>query len=156
MREIDISDLHGVVRGFQRGEVGTARAALQSLMLAHGFEARERDGLIRFAMRDGRLDARLAKDDMAAHPDFAGPWERVLSPEAETAGRVRIGFVEAEGDFETGGPGGMLFFMGGNRDNSGDSRRSLGFVPRENVVGRAVGIWFVLNGKWGRIGQGVD
>jgi signal peptidase I len=50
----------------------------------------------------------------------------------------------------------MLFFMGDNRDNSEDSRRSLGFVPRENVVGRAVGIWFVLNGQWGRIGQGVN
>ncbi len=101
VREIDVSGLHGVVRGFQRAEVGTARAALQSLMLAHGFEARARDGVIRFVMRDGRLDRRLTEDDVAEHPDFAGAWERVLSPEAEMAGRVRIGFVEAEGDFET-------------------------------------------------------
>ncbi|MFM1864012.1 MAG: hypothetical protein RLZ26_2534, partial [Pseudomonadota bacterium] len=101
VREIDVSGLHGVVRGFQRAEVGTARAALQSLMLAHGFEARARDGVIRFVMRDGRLDRRLTEDEVAEHPDFAGAWERVLSPEAEMAGRVRIGFVEAEGDFET-------------------------------------------------------
>jgi signal peptidase I len=67
-----------------------------------------------------------------------------------------LGPVGAEVDFEAVVPEGMLFFMGDNRDNSEDSRRSLGFVPRENVVGRAVGIWFVLNGKWGRIGQGVD
>jgi signal peptidase I len=64
--------------------------------------------------------------------------------------------VGPEVDYESVVPEGMLFFMGDNRDNSEDSRRSLGFVPRENVVGRAVGIWFVLNGKWGRIGQGVN
>jgi signal peptidase I len=35
-----------------------------------------------------------------------------------------------------------LFFLGDNRPNSSDSRRSLGFVPREQVVGRsAVIIW---------------
>jgi signal peptidase I len=35
-----------------------------------------------------------------------------------------------------------LFFLGDNRPNSSDSRRALGFVPREHVVGRAaVIIW---------------
>jgi signal peptidase I len=35
-----------------------------------------------------------------------------------------------------------LFFLGDNRPNSSDSRRSLGFVPRDHVVGRsAVIIW---------------
>jgi signal peptidase I len=39
-------------------------------------------------------------------------------------------------------PEGRLFFLGDNRPNSSDSRRSLGFVPRDNVVGRAVLILF--------------
>ncbi|MGH3440953.1 MAG: signal peptidase I [Nitriliruptorales bacterium] len=34
-------------------------------------------------------------------------------------------------------PEGQLFFLGDNRGNSSDSRASLGFVPREHVVGRA-------------------
>jgi signal peptidase I len=41
-------------------------------------------------------------------------------------------------------PPGHLFFMGDNRDNSSDSRfmNDLGFVPMENVVGRAQFIFF--------------
>jgi signal peptidase I len=39
-------------------------------------------------------------------------------------------------------PDGHLFFLGDNRPNSSDSRRSLGFVPLDHVVGRStVIIW---------------
>lgn len=37
-------------------------------------------------------------------------------------------------------PDGHLFFMGDNRPNSADSRRSLGPIPEDRVVGRAVTI----------------
>ncbi|MEX1178050.1 MAG: signal peptidase I [Nitriliruptor sp.] len=42
-------------------------------------------------------------------------------------------------------PDDRLFFLGDNRPNSSDSRRSLGFVARDNVVGRAVVILFPLD-----------
>lgn len=56
-------------------------------------------------------------------------------------------------------PAGYYFMMGDNRDNSSDSR-VWGFVPDENIVGRAFFIWFHAEGiippsgiKFGRIGN---
>lgn len=57
-------------------------------------------------------------------------------------------------------PEGMYFAMGDNRDDSADSRE-WGLVPRENIKGRALFIWFSWKGfswpflRWTRLGQGI-
>jgi signal peptidase I len=43
-------------------------------------------------------------------------------------------------------PDGNYFMMGDNRDNSSDSRASVGFVPLENFVGRADMLFFSISG----------
>ena len=99
--EFDVSKLYGVLRGYMLPEVGSARSMLQPLMLAYGFEALERDGKLLFRLRDGHLDAVLDIGQLAVSDEIDGTLETTRASEAEMAGRVRLGFVEAEGDYET-------------------------------------------------------
>lgn len=60
----------------------------------------------------------------------------------------RFGALDNTGVFEV--PAGHFFAMGDNRDNSQDSRTSqVGFVPFENLVGRAEILFFSVNGQAG-------
>lgn len=79
-------------------------------------------------------------------------FEETLPPSANAVG-VTHRIIERNGD--TGAwdntaeyvvPDGDYFFMGDNRDNSLDSRApQVGFVPQENLIGRAEIVWFSLD-----------
>ena len=96
----DVSEVFGLVRGYSHDDTGSARATLQPLMLAYGFEAVERGGALQFKMRDGRVSAVLDADGLARSDDLNGTVETTRAPEAEMAGRIRLGFIESEGSYE--------------------------------------------------------
>ena len=100
LTRIDTSGLYGYVRGYTVAQVGTGRSALQPLMLRYGFDAVERDGTLHFVMRDGRVRATLDRDWLARSDDLDGVVEQERDPELEMSGRVRLQFVQADGDYE--------------------------------------------------------
>ncbi|NHF72087.1 baseplate multidomain protein megatron [Paracoccus xiamenensis] len=94
----DVSGLSGVVRGYVASAGETPRQTLQPLMLAYGFDAVERDGKLRFTMRDGRISATIDEPELAEQE--TGAHETVRLAEAEMTGRLRLTHV-AIGDAYT-------------------------------------------------------
>jgi len=97
--DFDVSGVRGVVRGYGIESTTTGRAALQPLLLAHGVEAVERAGTLVFRMRDGRDVVTLDPGFLVSRPDRDLEVTRGSQP--ETAGRLRLSYIEAEGSFET-------------------------------------------------------
>ena len=100
LREVDVSALWGLVRGYAVNDADSARAALQPLMLAFGFEAMERGGQLVFRNRDGRARAALDAQAVAWLTGQDSPVEKLRAGRAEQAGRLRLSYVDADGDYE--------------------------------------------------------
>jgi hypothetical protein len=96
----DSAPATGFVRGYTVDEVGPARASLQPLLLAYGADAVERDGSLGFRVRNGRADFAAVYDRLVRDPELGGVIEETRGSDLELAGRVRLRFVEADGDYE--------------------------------------------------------
>ena len=106
-------------------------------------------------------------------PAYRGPKQDIYHYVGAPTGTEKLGNVTHALMFSKGGPragewvvpAGHYFFMGDNRNNSKDSRwqgepDAPGFVPAENLVGKAVRIWLNLDTRdgplWGRIGHAIQ
>ena len=98
--DLDTGGAAGFVRGYLVDRVSEARSALQPLMLAHGVDAIERGGVLQFRRRDGRSDHLLDLAQVVRDPELGGVIEQTRGSDLELAGRVRLRFLEADGDFE--------------------------------------------------------
>ncbi|MFD3191064.1 glycoside hydrolase/phage tail family protein [Sedimentitalea sp. HM32M-2] len=92
---VDTSRLEGVVPGYVVEQVSDARSALQPLMLRYGFDAIERDGVLRFVMRDGKSATVLDEQHLAESGELDGVIEQSRDAEAEITGRVRVRFIQS-------------------------------------------------------------
>ncbi|WIV49520.1 glycoside hydrolase/phage tail family protein [Marivivens sp. LCG002] len=96
---IDVSRLYGVVRGYAVDRTQSYRALLQPLMLAYGFDAFERDGILHFVSRGHGVALALDPQTLVARDGGEAPIERTRTREAEISGRVRVAYLEGGGDY---------------------------------------------------------
>jgi hypothetical protein len=99
--EVEAGGLAGLVSGYEIPAVESARASLQPLMLVYGFDAGEGTGQLGFRMRGGKAAASLSRDWLAAEADLP-VFELTRQSAEEEEGRIRLGYVRAEADYQDG------------------------------------------------------
>ncbi|WP_322892642.1 MULTISPECIES: baseplate multidomain protein megatron [unclassified Yoonia] len=100
IRAYDVSRLFGIVRGYHLDRVASGRAALQPLMLAYGFDAVEKGGVLVFRNRAARVAATLRPDDLALDAEQDQSFALTRAPLAQSAGRVEVLHLDADADYE--------------------------------------------------------
>ena len=111
----------------------------------------------RIQMKDGVLhinDKAVPKVQVASFVEDLGGYKHEVAQYRETLPNGKTYLVldrQPNGNLDNTGvfvvPAGHYFMMGDNRDNSDDSRAEVGYVPFENLVGKAEILFFSTDGS---------
>jgi hypothetical protein len=69
-------------------------------MLRYGFDAIERDGVLKFQMRNGLRETALDSEQFAVSGDLDGTTVQVREADAALSGRVRLRFIQADASYD--------------------------------------------------------
>ncbi len=95
----DTSRIHGLVRGYTANGGETARARLQPLMLAYGFDGFERDGKLKFLNRALATTTDVEEGQAVFTNTDTPAIEHSREGEAQISGRVRLVHISADGEY---------------------------------------------------------
>jgi hypothetical protein len=101
LEAVDVAALHGLVEGYALDVVQSARAALQPLMLAHGFDAVESGGVLRFVPRGRAPVATVLPADLVAPQEGAAP-ALTRAAREESPAALRLLYLDADADYRVG------------------------------------------------------
>lgn len=99
LQPVSFAEPLDLVRGYGINDIASARSILQPLLMAHGVEVIEREGAVTFRKRTGLAATPLTRDQLARSTEIDGTLETSRLSNIETPGRVRLTYLEAEGDF---------------------------------------------------------
>jgi GTA TIM-barrel-like domain/Putative phage tail protein len=97
---LDLSGLHGSLRGFTAEEAMTARSKLQTLSLIFGFDVIEKTGSLTIANREFSSKIDLEEKSLVPLTQTQAHLEYTRGSESEYVDRIRLLYVEADNDFE--------------------------------------------------------
>lgn len=96
--QVDLAEAQGIVRGYTIDAISTARSDLQPLTLASAIDGYEREGVLKFSVKSAWPDEMINEGEVAVSGDL-GRIEFQRQNAAETIGRLRVDYVQADGDF---------------------------------------------------------
>ncbi len=98
----DVSALYGSVTGYLIKDTETGRGALQPLLTTYAIDAVEENGVLAFRNRASARVVSVAADQLVWTGEESGDLVSIRQPDAETAGQVRVRYIEADGTYEAG------------------------------------------------------